>query len=283
MHHHVILTSGCQNACKFCATGDLDHMLICDNVIDFLDIHDGDTVLLTGGEPTIHKDFINIAKYIKEQGGKIDILTNSIKFTDPKFCIDASEFIDSAQCSFYSWSEVITTHITGNKNAYKATISGIHNLINAGVDVQIKTLVNLRSCYRTLDMTLYKIINEFGRDKVWMSGCDFVGNLYTNYGLMVPLKRCTGHINKAIDIATSVGVKVELMYMPLCCMSQRNAKLVESRPGGSCIDSYMSGEGIEGDDCYDYAYGQECNNCELRDRCTGVWSKYLNLYNGGKI
>lgn len=283
MHHHIILTSECQNNCKFCATGDLDHTLSPNNVIDFLDISDGDTVLLTGGEPTIHKDFINVARHIKESGGNVDILTNSIKFANKKFCTEASKYIDSAQCSFYSWSEPTTTYLTGNKTAYKKTVAGIHNLINSSVDVEIKTLVNLRPCYRTLNMTVSKIITEFGLNTVWLSGCDFVGNLQINHGLLVSLQRCATHIDRAIDIATSSGVKVELMYMPLCVMSARNASLVSSRPGGCSIDSYMSGEGIEGTGCYDCAYGYECNNCGLRDRCTGVWSKYMNLYNGGKI
>jgi len=231
----------------------------------------------------MHNNFIEITKYIKEQGGSVEILTNSIKFANKAFCDEASEYIDSAQCSFYSWSEAITTYLTGNKRAYKSTIGGIHNLIDCGVDVQIKTLVNIRPCYRTLDMTINKIINEFGLNAVWLSGCDFVGNLQTNYGLMIPLQRCTTHIDKAIDIATASGVRVELMYLPLCVMSERNAKLVSSRNGGCGIDSYLSGDGIEGTGCYDYTYGYECTNCKFIDKCTGVWSKYLNFFNGGKI
>ena len=283
MHHHVILSSKCQNNCKFCATGMLDHTLVVDNVIDFLDVNDGDSVLLTGGEPTMHKGFIDVARYIKECGGTVEILTNSIKFANEKFCNEASEFIDSAQCSFYSWSEPTTTYLTGNRTAYKKTMMGIHNLIDSSVDVEIKTLVNLRPCYRTLDMTVSKIITEFGLNVVWLSGCDFVGNLQTNYGLLISLQRCSTYIDRAIDVATSCGVGVELMYMPLCMMSVRNASLVSSRSGGCSIDSYMSGEGIEGDNCYDYTYGSECINCGLKDRCTGVWSKYMDLYNGGNI
>lgn len=283
MHHHVILSSKCQNRCKFCATGMLDHTLITNNVIEFLDINDGDTVLLTGGEPTMYKGFIDVARYIKEQGGNVEILTNSIKFANSKFCNEASEFIDSAQCSFYNWSEPMTTYLTGNKKAYKTTTDGIHNLIDSSVDVEIKTLVNLRPCYRTLNMTVSKIINEFNLNTVWLSGCDFVGNLQLNHGLMIPLQRCTRYIDKAINAATTAGVRIELMYLPLCVMSSRNAKLVSSRPGGCSIDSYISGEGIEGIGCYDHTYGYECNNCKLRESCTGVWSKYLNLYNGGKI
>ena len=261
----------------------LNHTLVTDNVIEFLDINDGDTVLLTGGEPTMYNGFIDVAKYVNECGGSVEILTNSIKFANKAFCDEASEYIDSAQCSFYSWSEPITTYLTGNKRAYKSTVDGIHNLIDCGVDVQIKTLVNLRPCYRTLDLTIDKIINEFGIDTVWISGCDFVGNLQTNHGLIISLKRCTAYIDKAIDVATTSGVKVELMYLPLCIMSARNAKLVSSRRGGCGIDSYLSGDGIEGTGCYDYTYGHECLNCELQDRCTGVWSKYMNLYNGGNI
>ena len=283
MHHHIILSSQCQNNCKFCATGMLDHTLVSEDVIEFLDIKNGDTVLLTGGEPTLYKDFIKVARYIKEQGGYVEILTNSIRFSDKKFCTEASEFIDSAQCSFYSWSEAITTYLTENSTAYKHTISGIHNLIDSSVDVQIKTLVNLRPCFHTLNMTVSKIIDEFELNSVWLSGCDFEGNLQINHGLIVPLRLCQPYIDKAINIATSSGVTVELMYLPLCIMSARNALLVSSRRGGCDIDSYLSGKDIEESKCYDYTYGYECLNCRYQNRCTGVWSKYLNLYNGGKI
>lgn len=283
MHHHVILSSKCQNNCRFCATGALNHTLKPDKVIDFLDINDGDTVLLTGGEPTLYKGFKDVAKYIHDLGGEVEILTNSIKFADNKFCEDVAPYLDSAQCSFYSWSENVTTYLTRNKKAYVKTIEGIHNLIDSSVDVDIKTLVNLRPCYRTLDITVDKIINEFGAKTVWLSGCDFVGNLQTNHGLILPLKRCAPHINDAIDKATDCGVNIEVMYLPLCLMSKRNINLVISRPGGSEIGSYLS-EGCGCDSgCYDHTYGDECDNCKLMNRCTGVWSKYMNLYNNGVI
>lgn len=283
MHHHVILSSKCQNNCKFCATGKLNHTLVANNVIDFLDIHDGDSVLLTGGEPTLYKDFINVAKYIHDLGGSVEILTNSIKFADNKFCEAATPYIDSAQCSFYSWSDSVTAYLTGNKAAYAKTITGIHNLIDSSVNVEIKTLVNLRPCFRTLDLTVDKIISEFGLSTVWLSGCDFVGNLQINHGLMVPLKRCSIYLNRAMDIATDNQVKVEVMYLPLCIMSSRNQKLVVSRPGGSEIGAYLSDEDCGNVEAYDFTYGQECIMCGMKDKCTGIWSKYMNLYNGGNI
>lgn len=283
MHHHVILSSKCQNNCKFCATGDMDHTLVADNVIDFLDINAGDTVLLTGGEPTLYSQFKDIAKYIYDLGGHVDILTNSIQFADKQFTADVAPYIDSAQCSFYSWSEAITTYLTGNKKAYAATMAGIHNLLDSDVRVDIKTLVNLRPCYRTLDLTITKIIEEFSPDTVWISGCDFVGNLQTNHGLILPLKRCQKYVDRAIDVATDNMVQIELMYYPLCCMSKRNTRLVTSRPGGSEIGAYLADCGAHNTGCYDMAYGYECYNCGLRTQCTGVWPRYIELYNNGRI
>lgn len=283
MHHHVILSNRCQNNCIMCATGGHSHTLQSEDVIGSLNIHHGDNVLLTGGEPSFHKDFIEIAKYIKEQGGIVEILTNSIKFADPKFCNEATQYIDSAQCSIYSWSENINNYITRNKKAYKKTQVGIHNLIDDSVDVSIKTIANIRPCYRTIDLTVEYIINEFNHDNIWLSGCDFVGNAQKNFNVIIPLMDCGWYIDKAVELAASRGFMVHLMYLPLCTLSNRNLNLVKSHPGGSTIDTYLSDGDPEYCNAYDYNYLESCGRCALKPKCTGVWSKYLKYFNGDQI
>ncbi|MEI7690745.1 MAG: anaerobic ribonucleoside-triphosphate reductase activating protein [bacterium] len=78
----VIFTQGCNFHCGFCHNPDLINMtkgsLTEREVIDFLEkrIDTLDGVVITGGEPTVHKDIELLIKKIKEMGFLVKLDTN---------------------------------------------------------------------------------------------------------------------------------------------------------------------------------------------------------------
>lgn len=80
----IIFTQGCNFRCPFCYNPQLvvpelfGETLQEDKVLQFLELRKKfcDAVVITGGEPTVHKDLVQFAKKIKKLGYNIKLNTN---------------------------------------------------------------------------------------------------------------------------------------------------------------------------------------------------------------
>ena len=95
------------------------------------------SVKLTGGEPLIHPDILDILAHIKKTGLRLIIETNGLACTPEiakaiKSCTNAfvSVSLDGAQADTHNW-------VRGVDNAYDGALEGIRNLVEAGIRPQI--------------------------------------------------------------------------------------------------------------------------------------------------
>ncbi len=96
-------------------------------------------VCLTGGECTINKDFLKVAKYIRERHLGLSILTNGQKLYDDKYLFEELVNIRPTYLKFsiYSMNPNIHDYITGVKGSLKKTVSVIKQLKERNINVVI--------------------------------------------------------------------------------------------------------------------------------------------------
>lgn len=102
------------------------------------------SVTLTGGECTISRDFMEIAKYIKQKRLKLNILTNGQKLYDNKDFYEkfVSLFPSAVQTSLYSMNPDVHDNLTGVKGSHYKTIDIIKKLRQKNINVII-------ACFQT--------------------------------------------------------------------------------------------------------------------------------------
>ncbi len=95
------------------------------------------SVKLTGGEPLIHPDILEILTYVKETGLNLIVETNGLACTPEiaaaiKRCANAfvSVSLDGAVPDTHNW-------VRGVDNAYDGALEGIRNLVKADIRPQI--------------------------------------------------------------------------------------------------------------------------------------------------
>lgn len=86
------ITYRCNSNCMFCAA---DHPLLHENdemsledfehILSDNHVGENDRVIVNGGEPTIHKDFLSILDAIDRRGATIDLFTNGITLAQKDF------------------------------------------------------------------------------------------------------------------------------------------------------------------------------------------------------
>lgn len=98
-------------------------------------------ILLTGGEPTLHRDFLKIAFYAKQIGLMVDIYTNGLCMDDSMMDQLIALKPNSISFSFYGGNAQSHDIITGVPGSFEKSLRTMMMCKCAGIDTFIKTVV----------------------------------------------------------------------------------------------------------------------------------------------
>lgn len=176
------LSYKCNLRCKHC----YNHK----NIDDFMSFEDAKktidqayefgirSVRLTGGECTIHKDFLKICEYIRSKRLELHIYSNGqVLSDDEKFYSKLINLYPShIQLSIYSMDPDKHDYITGVKGSFKKTINLINRLRNTSICIDIATPVLSYNfdCYKEI----LKYANSIGA--TFHDNCIFTNNPENN-------------------------------------------------------------------------------------------------------
>jgi len=141
------ITSRCNFKCVHCYINEADRArehnhqdlnfkqicIIIDKLVDFGCLQ----LLLTGGEPLLRDDFLDIYLYAKRKGLVVDIFTNATLIND-KLIDYFMQFPPRAiQVSLYGMSKEVCDSLTQVAGAYETTCNNIDLLLKKGLKVNL--------------------------------------------------------------------------------------------------------------------------------------------------
>ena len=98
-------------------------------------------VLVTGGEPTLRPDFIDICKRIVEKGMMLDVFTNALNITDEVFEELCNLHLNNLSFSLYSGTAPFHDEITKIPGSFDKSLRNILMFKARGLDIFIKTML----------------------------------------------------------------------------------------------------------------------------------------------
>lgn len=136
------------------------------------------SVILTGGECTINKDFLEIASYVREKHLELGILTNAQKLYDDEVLFDeiVKLYPSLIKISLYSMKAEIHDYITGVKGSHSKTLSVIKKLKDKNI------LVKLTCPQLSYNFGSYKEVKQYAKsiDVRYSYSCHFINNKNNN-------------------------------------------------------------------------------------------------------
>lgn len=140
----IEIINNCCFACKHCY---IPKEKSCIKINDYKKIIDElsnlgcNEILLTGGEPMLHKNFMEFYLYAKKKGFLISINSNLFKLTPSimKMFIEYKPRL--VEVSLYGYDEKSYKNFTGVSNSYNVVIKNIKKLLNEGINVGTKTVL----------------------------------------------------------------------------------------------------------------------------------------------
>lgn len=284
----------CNEKCVFCpcsAESDSYTALTLNEAISALDEaiakEDVEMVLISGGEPTLWKHLPSFISEIKRRELKWGMLSNSTAFSSNIF---VDRFLKTVGTDFELTtafhSHLATEHdkITRLTGSHKKSLQGVNALIQNGVKVTIKHVIN-NLTYSKLPEYASWIVNTFPASvPLVICNMDICGVAEQNLKLTgVKFQNSRAYLEAALDILGSNRI-VRVFNTPLCCIDPYYWKYLQKYESEEHMSALMLPAKMHehaqikfnliGNGGASFAV---CGECNLQQACPGTWKRTIEL------
>lgn len=300
---YIAIGYACNQKCSFCPCSSVETTYpfirieeleqAVDKMIEETEI---DSVVVSGGEPTIHPNFINFISYLTEREIRTLILSNSEMFFKTSFIDDFCRRINIEKVSvittLHSQKKEEHESINQTKDSFSRTVLGLKKLIERGIHVTIKHCItkmnyqDLCQFYRFIDSTFPQDVD------VQMCSIDYCGlkeNDYEEQMLVFPeLGKYFEEMfdEYMLDLETGSKRHVYCINMPLCSCDPYYWKFFEQKSQEYLSYASPSKEGgpevILSIENNVGTFFEECRSCKAEPICPGTYRTAFEIY-GNKI
>ncbi|MFK7780298.1 MAG: radical SAM protein [Candidatus Gracilibacteria bacterium] len=277
----------CNNHCTFCVQGDKREKFKARTLKEITKILDKEYmngskyVVFTGGEPTVHKDLIEVVAYAKKIGFRqIQIQSNGTNFDKidyVKKLINAG--VTEFSPSIHGFKKETHDKQVKTQGAWEKVVKGLINLRKLNQIVIINSVVTLDN-YKEIP-ELAALLLKLRVNQFQFAFVHILGSADKNKELVVPRKKdVIPYIHKALDLAKNAKIPAYTEAIPYCLMQGYEWAIAENiMPETSVhdaeyvIDSYADYRWSEGK-----AKREECKSCIKYNFCEGPWKEYPEMY-----
>jgi radical SAM protein with 4Fe4S-binding SPASM domain len=114
-------------------------------------------LLITGGEPLMHRDFGDIYRHAKMKGLLLTVFTNGTLIDETVIGLFRELPPQVVEISIYGASEETSEEVTGVKSSFGKCLQGIERLLANGIRVKLKTIL------MTLNTHEFYAMEQFAR------------------------------------------------------------------------------------------------------------------------
>lgn len=286
----------CNHRCLFCPReySDFEEMLpydlLVNNVNEVIENSKIQHLIVSGGEPTMHSDFLKFMDYLMTKNITIALLTNGDNFSDFEYSNEFIKIVDPRRVQIVTAIHSIDPKkhdwLTGSEGSYARTLKGLLYLKDHGYSIGIKFIVSKQN-YKESALFVKDILEKFeGRVNIQFCGIDCAGNA-NQYGEMaaVNYQEAKPYIEEAMDVFlkyqkehNQVG-RLSAIEIPLCSvdpyywkffvLKDRTKLQAYSAPNYKQNEEHLAY--ASGNDCD--TYFEKCQDCKVKNVCPGIWRK----------
>ncbi len=283
------LTYRCPYSCRYCFSHttsnqgnrcDIDLMRFKEDLLEN-DVGRNDRIVLNGGEPTVHPDFMGILDASISSGAKVALYTNGAAFSDEYFSRDALSIGNFRVTIPIHGDESLHDYITQREGSWKAASMAIKNICRTDRMncVEPKFIVS-----DLMAASRFDILGYLKASVIRLSAlCDVVvaGQVNTS----TAIRNCITVSNwvslmhyaeQEIDRCRNVAC-TKFFDLPLCYSSERFQEMLRIHVRHEDNPPLYFSDGIIRPKVMKLCDGNRftrCGKCSLRYVCTSISSNY---------
>lgn len=281
----VNLAYRCNNRCRFCLHGaKRDEVAPADTDACKAMLQRAreasERLLLTGGEPTIRPDYLELLQAAKDlQFASVSVQTNGRMFAYKPFAQKAAAVPTQYIVAVQGHLKEAHDYLTQIHDSFKQTLSGLQNLKAARLPFSLATALH-RSNYRHVVAiaTLAQRLEAAGVRLIFPAP---EGAMLDDYIRQAPrFALLEPYLRQVADLTAEAGLDMEVEGMPFCFLKGLEDHAAEARRPRILI---LANDG-ETESTPETRRQQkqeqpdQCSLCGERPRCEGVWKAYVEHY-----
>lgn len=289
--YYLAIDYVCNHKCKCCpcskeqkADGFFQYEYLV-GIIDKIKKTGITSITISGGEPTLHPDFLKLIKYLYSEGFIINILSNGEKFSDNAFFNSFLSLfngdIDNVRITttFHSFSEEKYEEQNGVKGSFKKVLSGLQKLDQAGFNIALKQCITKFNYKDLLNYIKFILSNFSGKNEIQFWGIDFAGiskdEALTYYVSFHELRPYLEQMIDYFEHNNSRNVVLSINNIPLCSLDIKYWRYF-SLP---YIEGYMEKNNLSARLAPNYGpCSSNCESCRLRAYCRGAYKTVFEYF-----
>lgn len=251
-----------------------------------------ESVTLTGGEPTIRKDFFELLEFASGRGIDVNLQTNGRVFCLPSFAERTMTIAPGLKfvVALHHTKPGVHDRITRAKGSWKQTFEGMRNIKNLGGNVSLKVVLS-RFNYKNLP-ELVLLAEKIGVRDMPVAFPHGMGNALKYWDEVVPsyteIKPWTV---KATKLAEKKGIRMSYEAVPFCFLRGYEKLASEIRYLQDWLENKTTELRQVGDPDIDWQEErrsikrkpEKCKKCRYFKVCEGMWEEYLGFYGTGEF
>lgn len=231
----------CNERCVFCAADLGGHVppavrrpsLTLDAIREWIgDAAPGpeDRVLLSGGEPTLHRELLPITRYLSARFGEVVLFTNAMRLSDARFArATADAGTTRYEISVYGADAAAHDAITRHPGSLDRTLRALRQLAalrgEFGIWISVRLLVSRLTVAANADIIRrvaaeVDAIDSFSLNKLVLSRDAFASDAPISWA------DARRSVNDCARLVRQLGYRLESPSVPLCVFDAGNAPLV---------------------------------------------------------
>ncbi|NOZ01994.1 MAG: radical SAM protein, partial [Deltaproteobacteria bacterium] len=295
----VRLNRECNLDCPFCSAPDLEQVDAGDlnACLEWVSENlEGARVALTGGEPTLRRDFDEVLRFVLGLSGieAVQVQTNAVRFASSGWAasLPGPDPMLNYFVSMHAVDPDLYDLCTGGEGQFERAVKGTRALLAAGHRVVLNVVVNRHNLHH-LDELVRSIPGVFGGDSPQdtldsLPGLHFstltcppgrpeVERWLVRYSELVP------RVEAAAALAQGLGIEVDPLVgsthaaVPPCLVGHEHRRAATHRP-----------EPLYGETGYEdyrrpWVKASSCRRCRLDRYCLGVPAPYARQFGLGEL
>lgn len=285
------ITYRCNQKCRFCfshTTSQNQHrrdvsVLDFKNVLSRFNVTSSDRVILNGGEPSLHSDFVTFLALSKYVGAETVIYSNGTLFSERKLCNSMKYYLPSRITIPIHGNSQLHEYIVQKPGFYMKTLQGIRQLLAVHVPIELKFIITQDSVMGNFEIGEWLFRNGLQRVKQIV----IVGQVSTQqsqlYGMRLKQDLLFGrYVARQLMNLLNAGYSVKIydicfkilpLEMQMLIIKTYDEMYDEAFGGFYFFDGVMtSGAEVNYSRC-----PEECQNCTFRRCCKKITDSYLVL------
>lgn len=243
-------------------------------------------VVITGGEPTIRPDFLDIVRYAMELGFTVLLQSNGRMFSRQEFAKQCVELGEIVYCiALHGTRADIHDSVTQRPGSFAETVAGIQNLAQLKQKLIGKVVLS-RLNYQVLPELCQHLV-ELGCPQISIAFPHAQGRARKLWDTVVPrYGEVSPYVIKALDWLERRNIPVDAETFPFCCLPgyvHHIAELAQQLEEYVELNQYGSDSGpvnwckLRPEIKTKFT---QCQKCRFTAVCEGPWNEYAAMYGG---